>query len=312
MFNQFSFEIRKRRDFGQLIGDSFNFIKINIKGLLRSIVIIAGPFLFITAAYGAYFQLSSSSVFWSNFLFSNNAIRSSELIFRAILNYLFIQLGAAILHTVFLDYTKLVLKNATGKISNAEVWKEVKHDLWKVVLLYIINLLILAAAVSLFVVFIGAGMYLAIPLLIVLFVFIYVRFAFAQTVCVIQNCTVFQAISYSWRYSYSEFWATFGLLVVLYIITTLFGYIFLITSIIPFISREFFPFMTGTFAMQAISFMLTIISTIGQRLISLFFYSGIAMQYFNIVEKEQGVGLREKLDLIGKIKPRQFWNDEAY
>jgi hypothetical protein len=178
-------------------------------------------------------------------------------------------------------------------IQPARVWEHIRRNFFP---------LLGSAIVIVFISIIGL-VFLIIPgiyLMIVLSLFFIVRMR--------ENKNFGDAFSRCFYLIRNKWWSTFGLIIVAVMIQGIIGivfqiplYIYTFTVTLHLNSGNTHP----TFQIIAV-----IISTVGAMMLYAISNIAIAFQYFNLVEKKDGTGLKEELDSIGQSQ-QQSGNNEG-
>lgn len=128
------------------------------------------------------------------------------------------------------------------------------------------------------------GLYLAIGL------------SFVWAIQVLENNSVGQGISRSLYLVKGYWWSTFGLLFVMSIILGLVAMIFQIPYVLVFVGKLLhWNFLSSDVLMVAG----TMLASVGQMLLYSMLFVAILFQYFNLVEKKEGLGLRNLVSSLG-------------
>jgi hypothetical protein len=107
-----------------------------------------------------------------------------------------------------------------------------------------------------------------------------------------------------------KWWSTFGLLIIVGIISSIIGYVFQIPTLIVTLS-SFFKIGDG---MNDIWMTIGgVISTIGSMLVQSLVLVAIVFQYYNLVERREGSGIINSINNIGKTDiPRTDQKEEEF
>ena len=128
------------------------------------------------------------------------------------------------------------------------------------------------------------GMYLAIGL------------SFSWVVLVLENSSISQAIKRSIYLVKGYWWSTFGLLFVMGIILSLVAAIFQVPSMLAFFAKLLhWSFISSDVVLVAS----TMLASVGQMLLYSLLYVALLFQYFNLIEKKEGLGLRNLVASLG-------------
>ena len=273
--NQTKIEFRKVRDFGALLGVTFDYIKQNIKLLFKSNLLIGSPFILLAGVFMGIYQ---SSIF--NFRVQPEieqfAIPFLFSMFFMMLSYLVI---------VIVTYSHLILyKNSeAGNFDIDDVWQNVKRNFW-MILFTGIGYSILSFIG--FVFLIVPGIYLSIALSIIFIVRLEERLNF------------FEAVSRCIKIVSGNWWFTFGIIIVVGMIQGFLGFILYVPNYIVTIFLAFTGVDSNTGDLGRVLYIISsIIATFGVLLYSISTIA-IAFQYYNLVERKEAPGLVQQIEEI--------------
>ena len=271
----------KRRSFGDILNDTLGFFTQNFKELITAILFIAGPFMLAAGVLsGAYVN----SIF--GYMDSSNPFDMLNQVFS--LNYFLMllcsMLGATFLLASVYAYMLLYEEKAEGEtITVLEVWQEVKKHVVKL-FLYMLLLWIILSFATLF--FIIPGIYLAITLSLLLFISVREEMNFGQ----------------AWKRSSDlikdNWWQTFAILLVIYIIVAIISSIF---SVPLFATRLISGFEADSVSsplwMTIMSGIIQLLSTILNAI--LIIATGII--YYSYLEEKESVSDLNQLDELDSL-----------
>ena len=273
--NQTKIEFRKVRDFGALLGVTFDYIKQNIKLLFKSNLLIGSPFILLAGVFMGIYQ---SSIF--NFRVQPEieqfAIPFLFSMFFMMLSYLVI---------IIVTYSHLILyKNSeAGNFDIDDVWQNVKRNFW-MILFTGIGYSILSFIG--FVFLIVPGIYLSIALSIIFIVRLEERLNF------------FEAVSRCVKIVSGNWWFTFGIIIVVGMIQGFLGFILYVPNYIVTIFLAFTGVDSNTGDLGRVLYIISsIIATFGVLLYSISTIA-IAFQYYNLVERKEAPGLVQQIEEI--------------
>lgn len=273
--NQDKIEFRRVRDFGGILGVTFEYVKQNFKVLFKANLFISAPFILLA---GVFLGLYQSSIF--NFQVNQDleqfGISFLLYIFFSLLAYLFIAI---------VTYAHLILyKNyGPGTFDVEQVWKTVKSNF---AMIFITGLGSVFIVVFGFFLLIVPAIYFSIALSIIFIVRIEEKPGFFNA---IKRCI--KLISGNW-------WFTFGLILVMGIIQGFIGFILYIPNYIVMMFLAFAGVDSSQGETGRLLFIITsIIASLGLLLYSLSTIA-IAFQYYNLVERKEAPGLISKIEEI--------------
>lgn len=265
-------DFRKIRDFGELINVTFDFIRQNFKKLFLSMLLIAGPAIFVTGVTSGLYQ---SNVF--SLLNPDLNTFSVSLVLFYLSAFVTYQLIIAVIYS----YINLYL-DSEGDFDVNDVWNNVKKNIWMIV-------------------FTSIGVFFAVMLGLLLLIIPGIYLSVALTLIFIvrmrEKLTFFESISRCRYLIAGNWWFTFALLLILAVIQYFFTFIFYIPQYVGI----FIGFLHTTNGEPGISSIFMIITSLISS-ISYFFYAiaiiGISFHYYSLIEKKEAVGLLKKLDSI--------------
>ncbi len=287
-------ELRKVRDFGENINDTFQFIKQEFKPLLKSFLAISGVLILLTGVVSALYQQDTMRDIINALKGVQYRAKGLDEIFTPTY-FMFIFLSSfnvVVMRVVLAVYVKLY--DTTGGVSPTieEVWKEVIRFVVPV-FLYSFVLLILIIIAACFC--LAPGLYL-------LIVFAPVNFIF-----VIENASLGEAFNRCFALIKDNFWFSIGLYIVVYLIYAVSSSIIgvAISSVAGLIAY----FTTKDIA--SVVGVVTAILSVFQYVFYIIFSVSVALHYFNLVEQKDGEGLMRRIDGLGS-ETTDSSKDEQY
>ena len=277
---------KKQRELGDILTDTFAFIRNEWKTLFGMIFKIAGPALVIVLiAYIYYMQITLGSMGTAGFL------GSSGLTFSFVIALLILFIAGVVynslLYGTVIGYIKSYIKN-DGVINKDEISSEVKKSFPGLLGMSILVGLIVGFGLILCLI---PGIYLAVVLSTVYCIYIF------------EGKDVTDSISYSFNLIKENWWMTFATLLVMGIIY----YIVLIVFQIP----QYIYFFINAFTSSQISSVdpsdmfdwvyvaLSSIGIIAQYLLLTIMVICTVFVYFNLNEKKNFTGTIETIDSLG-------------
>jgi len=277
--------LKKYRDFGQLITDTFVFIKQEHKLLIKVILTYVGPFVLITAFAGAWMQTG---------LFNSMDLSNSTDpfgIFRDLgMKYFLYILATLVSSTMMMctlySYMFLYTKQGKDGFLPEDVWEMVKEKFFPV-----LGLLLLVG----FIVFFGIilcflpGIYLA------------VVFSLVVVSSVFENLGAGKAMERSMFLIKEDFWFALGIGFVMSLIAGMLGMIFLAPSSI----MSMFLMINNIQgeSSQTVTIIFLILTAIGTFCASILYgipHITMSMFYLSQIEKKESPNLFDKIEQINK------------
>jgi len=288
-------EFKKVRDFGQVINDTFSFIRQNLKPLIKTYFIFCG--LFVLAGMLSMLMQQYKAVNLVNSI-GNGSTRNlgfgAQFGVEYFLALLFSLASYASMSVAILSYITLYVQKGNQIPTNDEVWAYFKYYFFRVFSSSILLILMLTVA---FLFCLIPGFYL--------FPFV----AMMLPIMVIENGTLGYSFGRSFKIIKDNFWVTFGTLIVVWIIIyACMSFIVLPTTLLSMMGlfSQKTPHMSLTFSM---------ITTILQSLCQVFTIIPIVtitLSYFSLVEQKESTGLMERIAHFGKTEKPIDTRPEEY
>ncbi|MDF2431343.1 MAG: hypothetical protein JWP44_974 [Mucilaginibacter sp.] len=273
-------ELRHLRDFGQIISDSFTFLKENFKPLFKALIIICGFFIIISTASTVFTYLNMPIFSRFDPGSYNAALRPASYIFAAFLNAFFLMITHLFIYLVTLCYISVYLQKNNNTPTLAEVWGYFKYYFFRVLGSGILIFLLVVIG---FVLCIIPGLYLfPITYLII-------------PIIVIENSSFRYAFNKSFRLIKDNWWLVFGVIFIMSLIVGVAGAIvnIPITSI---------TMGSKLLSLKSITVPVIVIFSILRNLLLLaYILPAIAtcLCYFNLEEEKNGTGLLDRIAKLG-------------
>jgi hypothetical protein len=295
-------ELLKTRDFGEIITDSFIFIRENLKPLLKNFFIFCGFFLLASICTAIIQQTKMLNVINDN-NFPNSAANpfgtANPFRFFGIeyfLTLVFELLNFTAMHVVIYSYLVIFKEKGNLTPTTEELWGYFKYYYLKILGS---GLLIFFLLVFGFVLCIIPGVYLY-PILALVF-----------PIMIFENTSFGYAFNRSFRLIKDNWWITFGTLLVVGIIVYFAVMIIVLPLTIINISSVLFHPGKGVHLSGAV----TIITSILQHLCEVFYIIplvAVSLIYFNLTEKIENTGLMGRIGKLGDLKDTDDTPTEEY
>lgn len=276
--------LQQERDFGQKINVTIEFIIQNFKPLMLSLLYIAGPPALIGGFFMGAYQ-SNMITLQRRILDSEGGDNSLSSIYSmgSSMLMLVVFLGAASLAATLVVNAYLIeYEKGNRNITPEIIWSRVKEYIGKGIGFSIVMVAFVLIATMFFII---PGIYVGIVLSLMYMVMMRENLGLEAT---FRRC--FYLINDKW-------WSTFGLLIIMGIISGILGYVFQIPAmIITFSSilqigdgiNDFWTTVSG------------VIGTVGSVLVRSLVLVAVGFQYYNLVERRDGSGILGAIDDIGK------------
>ena len=279
-------ELRRLRDFGQIINDSFTFLKENFKPLFKSLFIICGFFILVGIISTVFTYMNMSSIFNLDMNTYEAQSKPFTYIISAIISAFVVALTQAFIYLVTLCYISVYLQKNKITPELAEVWGYFKYYFFRV----------LGSSILVFFMFVIACMLCLIPGLYVLPVFYLII-----PIMVMENSSFGYAFNKSFRLIKNNWWLVFGVIFIMSLIVGIAGSI--VSLPISFIT------LGGKFlSLKGFKLPLIIISSVLRNILLLAYVLpaiAVCLCYFNLVEEKDGTGLLDRIEKLGSLNDDQ-------
>jgi len=287
-------EFRKIREFGEVINDTFTFIRQNLKSLLKAFLYLCGFFILAGLIATLMNQLALKDV-----IFQSNGYgygRRFESLFT--LNYLFAAIFGILNYTAItvtvMSYIALYIDKGNVAPSVDEVWAYFKYYFFRAL---VGTILVALFTVICFVCCIIPGIY----------VFPAMSLFFPSMI--FENASAGYSFSRSFKLIKEQWWITAATLLVVWLITYVCTFfVSLPAMVLGFVSA----FTQGA---KGITTATLVVSSILQYLCQVLFIIPLVASsfcYFNLRERQESTGLLERIDSFGKPKEHLDPESEDY
>ena len=271
------FKLQKYRDLGGILTDSFAYIRVHYKSLGKALGLLVLPFYIISGLLVG----SGYSSFFSAVLDNPNANVDSLFGGDFLIGMLLLAFSSGALLTVALTHIKLA--QDTDDVQFEQIFTDFGRNFFTLLGLYLLIIFIVFFGFMLFII---PGIYVGIKLFV------------SPAVAVIEERNPFDSISRSWDLVQGHWWFTFATYLVMNIITSFMSYVLIIPMSILFgflaASGADNSAMIGT-GMGLFYGLLIVVAS----LFSVLMLIAMALQYFNLIERKEGRGLREQIEELG-------------
>lgn len=270
-------KLQKYRDLGAILTDSFVYIRVHYKSLGKALLLFVLPFYLISGVLVG----SAYTSFFSALMENPDVNGTFPIGGDFLLGFLLLMLSSGALLTVAMTHIQLARENEEVILS--DIIDRFGRNFITLVALYI---LIILAVIPGFIFFILPGIYIAI------------KFFVAPAVAVMENKNPFESLKRSWDLVQGHWWFTFATYLVMYLVTTFMSYVLIIPMSI------FIGFMSASGA-DSNEFLGTGIGifygllVVVASLFSVLMLIALSLQYFNLIERKEGVGLRQQIEELG-------------
>ncbi len=283
-------EFKKQRELGDILTDTFGFIRNEFKPFFSALLKIVGPYLLVMlVSLGFYFYAFGDILNFATITAESQVFSPLIMIFALFAFVISSVLVYAVSYGSVLSYIQSYVENKGETDFNA-IKKQVYAKFWPIVGLGF--LVFLSVFVGLLFCFIP-GIYLAVPL------------SISFSILIFQNKNTSDAYSGSFSLVKDNWWITFATLFVVYIIIYVASLAFSLPAVIytwakmGIFSGEMDATSMNAFA-DPIYLALNILSQMIQFLMNIILLVATALIYFNLNEKKNFTGTYERIGNIGK------------
>lgn len=289
MQNKPYIEFKKQRELGEILTDSFNFIKFEFKPFFGILLKIVGPYLFATMIFLGFYFYSFNGFFNLNFQSEGPDINPLFLII-AVLGLIVSAIAMyGLTQATVLYYIKSYSDNK-GVAEYDYVRKEAYNKFWSFIgLSFLVGISVAAGLMLCFI----PGIYLYPPLML------------SFSILVFMNKSVTDAFQYGFTLIKDNWWVTFAALLVIGIIIGIIGYVFQIPAVIylwvkmgVFSGEVDAESMGGIF--DPIYILLNLLAYMVQFVLQTVSLVAAALIFFNLNEKKNFTGTMERIQNLGK------------
>jgi hypothetical protein len=282
-------ELSKTRDFGEIISDSFLFIRQNLKPLLSCFFVFCGFFLLATAVTSIMQQIKIASMLnnVADFGTVNNTADLANFGANYEIGTALVALFELLLYVVMpltiISYMAIYKQKGNVAPTNEEVWGYFKYYFVKLFFSSILSFIILMVA---FVFCLIPGIYFY-PVLGLIF-----------PIMIVENASYGYAFNQSFRIIKDHWWQTFGVL----FITGLIVSICAVVVSIPFQVINVWDVFLHHIKEVHLSVLTIVIGTILQQLARVLYILpmvGLCLCYFSLTEAKDATGLMGRIDQLG-------------
>ncbi|MBS1531261.1 MAG: hypothetical protein JSU01_13225 [Bacteroidetes bacterium] len=298
---QTKIELAKPRDFGEIISDNFTFIKQNLKPLLKYFFIFCGVFLLATAAINVMLQIRVFDAVANVNAANYDTASPLANIFALLPEYLLL-IAVYILMSVstnvtVLCYMALYKQKQNSAPTTEEMWGYFKYYFFRV----------FGASIVI-------GLLTGFGLLFCLVpgIYLYPIMALVPSIMIIENTSFSYAFGQSFRLIKENWWLTFGVLVVTYLILYVINLVVAVPSTILGAGSVFLHLMKGTSAVSVPIAIITTILSSCAHIFQILMIVAANLCYFNLTETKEGTSLLGRIDQFGSQQAAQDQAPEEY
>ena len=305
----------KKRNFSDMLGDTFSFFKLEGKHFFKNYFIVNGIFLLLLIAlsyflFQVYFEALTSEIYSgnTNYSFADELLNENlPLIVGSAIFFGILMLFITLLNFAYpVIYLKLYEKNNGYNFQISAIANELKSKIWKMFLFFLLSLVvILPVIIALFSILILLSFVLiGIPLLVISFPLLFSLMSLSLFEYINNDKGFFSAIRQAFVYIFKEFWIIVGSTIIMYIIIQT---VMTIISMIPYFIGMISIFSTienagneeAFSAMGILMIVVFIISVTANYILHNLLMINQGMIYYSIREKIEHKSSFTDIDSIG-------------
>lgn len=273
-------ELRKKRDLGEILSDTFAFARINSKPLFNILLKTTGIFFLLSVLFSGYYQYANLNRLVTEDL-ATFGISIVLLMIGSVLYY------ASATSSIFAFMQQYL--DTKGMVSEEPVIREAKSNIGQMILLSIMAYLLLIFG---FVFFFFPGIYFIVPIALAFPVFFFKKLGKRDSIR-----AAFKLVSGYW-------WVTFGTIVVMAILISIISFVFQLPGTVYIGVKAFFEASQGSgefeeFGGDFIYLLLATIGSAASNLLSIFMIIATGLVYFDLDEEKNRTGIKAKLEELG-------------
>lgn len=290
MNNNKYIEFKKQRELGDLLGDSFAFLRAQFKPFFTSFFKIVGPYLLVFLISFVFYTNSYKSFFNFTIETSNDNYNPIMMIGSLALFFIASVVAYAASQAMTLYYIKIYIEEKRTPTFQ-EVKKEVYGSFWN--FFGLTFLVVMCVGIGLVICFLP-GIYLAVPL------------SMSFGIMVFERKSIGEAFSNSFTLVRDNWWISFAYLLVIVIIISVAGYAFSMPATIYAImkmgifSGEIDPANMIDSIYDPIGIILNVLGMLFQFGLNIILVIFTILMYFNLNEKKNHTGTLERIGNLGK------------
>lgn len=277
-------EFRKLREFGELIGDTFLFMKQNFKPLMKAFFALTGIFIIggIISSMIAQLQLVGIAQAAGTTFDDSPRTMFYNVGFTYILSIIFALLTYTSMYVSILSYIALYVEKGNIAPNVDEVWAYFKYYFFRM----------MGSGILLVIFFMLCFILCVVP-----GIYVYPALTIFAPIMILENGSFTHSFDRSFKLLKNEWWITAAVILVINLIFYAFSTMVQLPAIIIA--------MVGAFTQgeRTITNVYAVISSISQHISYIFMIIPIicsSLIYFNLVERKENLGLFQRMDNLGQ------------
>ena len=281
-------EFRKQRELGDIITDTFKFLRQNLKPLFINIFKMTGPVFVILILAIGYYSYLGMDLLSNPFLVETSGVNVETFFISVFILFVSLVAFYVLLYNTVLHYIKSYIENS-GEVDHSQVSRGVKQDFGSM-----LGLVILVGIITVF------------GLMLCFFpgVYVWVPLSLAPAMLIFARTSVMDSISYSFSLIKDNWWATFFTLFVITLLIYIIGLIFQFPLMIYMFIKTLVMSQEGSIANPAdmvdwVYVFFNVLSSLFQYLLSVIGVVASAFIYYHLDEKKNATGTYERISNLG-------------
>jgi len=292
-------EFKKIREFGEIINDTFLFIKQNFKPLMKAFIYLCGFFVLAAMISAVIQQINMQKVLTEGVVFrsdTNPVYSQLSKVFTVqyFITVAFLFANYTAIHVAVFSYIALYVEKGKVAPKVEEVWAYFRF--------YFFRVLGSSLVVTVFMIFCFAAC-------IVPGVYVFPAMSLFYPIMIMENADLGYAFSRSFKLLKEQWWVTAATIFVLWLIT------YCAMTFISMPATLLQLFSTLVQGQKQVSTAIIIGTTVSQQLAQVFMIIpaiGTTFCYFNLMERQENTGLLSRIDQLGKEELRFDDKPEEY
>lgn len=279
-----NYELRSVRDFGQILSDSFTYLRIHIVSLGKALLLLGFPIIVIFAIFfsGSFGDLMMAQ---NDFYIQENPNQSVKIVGQMFLGLISFFLNFLVICVIVYKHISLIDEGIdTRDIDLKMLTQNIVGNVFGLAAIFVV---------------IGIATIIGFLLLIIPGIYLSTKLSLAPSIYIIEDETIGGALNKSWQATEGFWWFTFGMSFVMSMIVNFASYIFLVPM---YILIGFISFTSGDASntvLGSVVSMLYGLSMIVPVLLYCFPAVSQALVYFNSVERKSGRTMFDKIESLG-------------
>lgn len=279
---------RRQRELGDVITDTFKFIRQEFKPLFKAIFKITGPVFVILLMAIGYYSYLGMDLLGNPFLNDSPDINIEMYLIALFILFSSLLAFYVLLYNTVLQYIKSYMANE-GMVNNTEVFQGVKRNFAGM-----LGLLLLVGLMT------GIGLLLCV----LPGIYLWVPLALTPAIMVFGGDSVLDAIGNSFDLVKNNWWNTFFTLFVITLLVYIIGMIFQFPLMVYFFIKTLTMSSEGSVANPAdlvdwVYVFFNVVSSLFQYLLSTIVVISTAFIYYSLDEKKNATGSYERISNLG-------------